>query len=124
VSGVFYGRAVADMSMALGNLAPPTLPLLIKYTIILIVFAVVGHIIVALARPSEADDMVDERDRVVIDKAGHWSGYILGFGVISGLFMYMFSYSGSVLFYTVFGSLMLAQFAEYVFQIVLYRWSV
>jgi len=121
VGGYVYFSAVNTMSAELGALAPPILPLIVGYTAILIVIAIVGHIIIAVIKPSDADDTVDERDRVVLDRAGHWSGYVMGFGVISALGCYLFMYDGNLLFYTVFASVMLAQFAEYVLQIVFYR---
>jgi len=75
--GYVYFSGVKAMSAELGALAPPNLPLLLGYTAILVVIAVVGHIIIAIIKPSDADDTVDERDRVVLDRAGHWSGYVV-----------------------------------------------
>jgi hypothetical protein len=38
--------------------------------------------------------------------------------------LYLFSYDGNLLFYCVFGSLMISQLVEYGLQIVLYRTTV
>lgn len=124
VCGAFYYQTVASMSAALGHLAPPILPTLVAYTIALIVIAVIGHILIAILSPDDANDAIDERDKKVINRAGHLSGYVLGAGVFVGLGLYLFTYDGNLMFYVVFGSLMLSQLAEYAVQIAMYRTSV
>ncbi|MEL6870972.1 MAG: hypothetical protein AAFO81_14320 [Pseudomonadota bacterium] len=123
-ASALYASAVNSLSGSIGQLAPPLLPGLVAYTVVIVVLSIIGHIAIALLKPSEASDVVDERDRIVLDRAGHWSGIVLGVGVITGLGFYLFGYNGDLLFYTVFGSLVLAQMAEYAFQIALYRLAV
>ena len=118
--GGFYYRVVASMSAG-GELAPPNIGLIGVYTVILVIVAVVGHILVAVLAPKDADAPLDERERKIFDRAGHLSGYIFGFGVVFSLGLYLFSYNGNLLFYGVFASLMVSQLAEYVFQIFLFR---
>ena len=66
-------------------------------------------------------DLHQERDKVIETKAGHWSGYVLGFGAVSGLIHYLAFSQGSMLFYMIFGSLVISQLIEYLMQILLYR---
>jgi len=121
LGGVFYGVVVTSLSAELGRLAPPNLPTVVVYTVILTVLAVVGHIVAAITAPKEASAPLDERERRITDRAGHLSSYFLGAGVLLALTVYLFSYDGNVLFYGVFASLMLSQLAEYVLQIFFYR---
>ncbi len=75
----------------------------------------------AILAPKEANAAADERERSIFDRAGHYSSYFMGAGVVMSLGAYMFVRSGDLLFYTVFASLMVGQIMEYVFQIVFYR---
>jgi uncharacterized membrane protein (DUF485 family) len=124
VGAIFYFVVVAAMSSAIGELAPPILPTVAVYTAILVVIAIVGHIVVAALAPRDASAPLDERERVIVARASHRSGYVLGAGVILSLGLYLFSYSGDLLFYGVFASLMLSQLVEYGMQIFLYRTTV
>jgi len=57
----------------------------------------------------------------VIDRAGHWSGYVLALGAVAGALHYWSNQDGHLLFHIVVAGLMLSQIAEYVFQIILFR---
>jgi hypothetical protein len=120
-TGIFYFSVVAAMSSAMGSLAPPNLPVLAFYTVLLTILAIIGHVAIAIFAPKDANAPTDERERRIFDRAAHWSGYTFGAGVILSLGLYLIFHDGNLLFYGVFGSLMLSQLAEYVFQIVLYR---
>lgn len=124
VGGVFYVKAVAALSAELGYLAPPNLPLLLVFTFTLIAIAVVGHIVIAATAPGEANAATDERERRIDDRAAHLSGYVLGTGIVLALGLYLFTYDGNVMFYIIFGSLLLSQLAEYAVQIKLHRTSI
>lgn len=119
-SAVYIG-VVAALSRELGGLAPPILPLVIVFTVFLTLVAIVGHLVIALLAPKEADAGLDERERLLVRIAGHRSGYVLATGVALALGAYLVSRDGDVLFYGVFASLVVAQLAEYAWQIVLYR---
>ncbi|MCG8418029.1 MAG: hypothetical protein MJE77_08825 [Proteobacteria bacterium] len=121
LGGLFYFGVVAWMSSQIGELAPPILPLVAVYTVILIIIAIVGHVVIAVFAPKDANTALDERERQIFDRAGHLSGYVVGVGVLLSLGLYLFSYSGNLLFYGVFASLMISQLAEYAIQIFLYR---
>ena len=124
LGGIFYFGVVARISAEIGRLVPPLLPLVAVYTAILVAVAIVGHIVIALMAPKEANAPLDERERQLTVRASHHSGLIFGGGVIVSLGLYLFSYNGDLLFYCVFGSLMISHLAEYGLQIVLYRTSV
>ena len=87
----------------------------------LVVIAVIGHIVIGILTPREANAAPDERERLIIARAGHFSGYVLGAGVLSALAGYLLTYDGNLLFYGTFASLMLAQLAEYLLQIAGFR---
>lgn len=117
----FYFKAVVEASAALGYLAPPNVPTLVSYAVILIVIAVVGHIVITVLAPDDANEATDERERRANDRAGHLSGYVLGIGVLLALGVYLFTYDGNVMFYVLFGSLMLSQLVEYGLLVLLLR---
>ena len=119
VSGLSYAGAVVNLSADLGQLAPPSIPLLIKFTVVLILISIVGHALIAALRPGEANDRLDEREKRVHDKAGNWSGIMLGFGVIAALVSYLALGNANLLFYGVFASFFVAQLAEYVLQLAM-----
>ncbi len=120
VTGLFYLNMVIGLSGPHG-LAPPFLPSLIVYTVALTAVAILGHIVIAVLSPKEASAELDERERSITYRASHWSGYILGGGVVFSLVWYLFSYDGNRFFYSVFASLVLSALAEYIIQVVLYR---
>ena len=121
IGGLFYFGLVVLISNGMGELAPPLFPLIVIYTIILIALAIVGHVVIAIMTPKEANAPLDERERQIQHRAGHWSGYVIGVGVIISLGSYLFTRNGDLLFYGVFASLMLSALVEYASQIMLYR---
>jgi hypothetical protein len=124
LGGIFYFGVVVRISAEIGHLVPPMLPLVAAYTVILVAVAIAGHIVIALMAPKEANAPLDERERQLTVRAGHHSGVVFGAGVLMSLGLYLFSYNGNLLFYCVFGSLMISQIVEYGLQIVLYRATV
>lgn len=124
LSGAFYFRVIESAAADFGQLAPPHLPVVIIGTIILVVVAVLGHIAIAVLTPDDANAPLDERENRIFDRAGHFSSYVSGAGIVLSLGLYLVTRSGDVLFYTVFGSLMLGQLAEYLIRIFLYRFVV
>lgn len=57
--------------------------LFIAAVVILVVFQVIFHIIIAASNLKDADQPNDERDRQFAMKAGNASGWVLGFGVLT-----------------------------------------
>ncbi len=123
IGGLFYYNAVPGLSYELGQLAPPLIGLVVVYTVVLVLIAVAGHILLALLTPTDASRSLDEREKTIMRRSSDISGYVLGFGVITSLGAYLVGYPGDVLFYSVFASLMIAQLVEYLCQIALYRFG-
>ena len=121
LGGAFYVEAVMGLSAALGELAPPVLPLVVVYTMVLVAVAIVGHVVAAVIAWRDAGAPADERDREIEKRASHLSSYVLGAGVVLALGVYLLNQQGDLLFYLVFASLMLSNLAEYALQIVFYR---
>jgi hypothetical protein len=86
--------------------------------------AIVGHIVIAALAPKDADVPVDERERHIFNRAGHYSSNVFGAGILLSLGIYLLSNNGDLLFYAVFASLMAGQIAEYILQILFYRTSI
>lgn len=122
--GLFYFHSVLSAWFEFGQLTPPVIPHILGYTGILVVVAIVGHIVAAALAPKDANASVDERERQIFVRAGHYSSYVFAVGVLISLGIYVVSGSGDLLFYTVFASLMVAQIVEYFFQILFYRTSI
>lgn len=112
------------MSAALGEIAPPLVPIIVVYIVVLTLIAIFGHAIVAALAPKEADAAIDERDRLIVFRAGSSSGVVLATGIVCAMGYYLVTYSGNALFHGVLASLMVAQLAEYLHQVVLYRTAV
>ncbi len=121
VTTALYTYFVILVSKEIGELVPPIFPGLIAYTVILVIIAVVGHILLAILSPKDANSGSDEREKLIFARAGAVSGFIFGFCVVISLGIYLFTYNGHLLFYTVFGSLILSQLFEYVAQIFYFR---
>ena len=123
-SGIFYFRVVLSIWSESGELVSPGIPQILTYTGFLVVLAIVGHIVAVASAPKEADAPVDERERQIFNRAGHYSSYVIAAGIVISLGLYVFSNNGDLLFYTVFASLLVGQIVEYLLQILLYQTSV
>ena len=121
VAGLLYARQMWEIGEALGRTPPPQMHTTIGYVILVVVASIISLSTLGAMTPREADAPADERERLVQHKAGNWSGYVLGFGVIAGMFHYIVNRDGDLFFHVVVGSLMLSQIVEYVFHIVLLR---
>lgn len=121
VAGLFYFGKVYALSQAIGATAPPIIGFVVAYVVLIVIASIVVMSPLAAAQPQAANAPADEREQVILDRAGNWSGYVLAFGVATGLFHFWAQRDGNMLFHIAFASLMLSQISEYLFQIVLYR---
>ena len=119
--GLFYINAVVSMARSLDAIPAPNVPLMVVTTVLLVIGAIIAHTVVAIASPEDANAPEDERDRLVLWRAGNVSGWVLGAGVFVGLWHFIFKSDGNLLFHILVGSLIVAQIAEYVCQIIYYR---
>lgn len=120
-AGLYYFSKVYGLSQHVGETAPPVFPFVIAYVILVTIASIITMSIIASSSGKDADAPPDEREKVIIDKAGHWSGYVLAIGIFGGLFHYWAHSDGNMLFHIAFASLMVSQIAEYILQIFLYR---
>ncbi len=120
VAGLNYLSLALHASRAMGGAAPP-IGFVAPYVLLVVVGSIVVQVILALLTLKEANAPADERERPLLDRAGHWSGYVLATGALGGLWHYMVHGDGALLFHLVVGALILSQIAEYAFQILLLR---
>lgn len=116
LAGLYYLNVVGE----LGAAAPP-LSVLIPYTVLVVVASVVAQVALAAWSPREANAPADERERPLLDRAGNWSGWVLGAGVMGALWHFIYHADGVLMFHLLIGSLIVSQIAEYVLQIILLR---
>ena len=112
--GAFYVKLVSSDGV------PPAAAAL-PFVVGTVVLSVVAQVLLAIASPREAASPADERERLAIDKAAHFSSYVLAVGVLIGLAVFMMSGDGSRMFHIVLTCLILSQIAEYGAQVFLFR---
>lgn len=121
-AGLFYLKLVLAASQPQGAAAAPA-GIFAAYTILVVIASVVAQVVLAVLSPREANAPADERERPLLQRAGHWSGTVLGFGAVASLLTFLARADGNLLFHMVMGSLIVSQVAEYAFQIALFRRS-
>ena len=119
--GLYYLNAVVSAAQTLDAVPAPSVPLIAVTTALLVVGAIIAHTVVAAVSPDDANAPEDERDRLVLWRAGNISGLVLGAGVFAGLWHFVFKSDGNLFFHILVGSLIVAQITEYVCQIIFYR---
>jgi hypothetical protein len=119
-AGLYYLNMAVAASRELGWSAPPV-AIFIPFTLLLVIGSIAVQTTLAILEPKEANAPADERERPLLDRAGHWSGVVLGTGAATALLHFFYYQDGVMLFHLVMGSLILSQTAEYAFQITLIR---
>jgi lysylphosphatidylglycerol synthetase-like protein (DUF2156 family) len=122
VAGLYYADLAYSASPA-GGSSLPSAAILAPYTIFVIVASVVAQTVMAIAAPKDANAPADERERPLLDRAGHWSGMLLAAGAVCALLWFLEHHDGVLLFHTIMASLIVSQIAEYALQVVLIRRS-
>jgi hypothetical protein len=122
VAGLYYLNLVVGTSREFGAVAPPV-GIFIAYTGLVVTGSVVAQVALAVSSPGEANAPADERERPLLQRAGNWSGIVLGFGALTSLLYFLVHGDGNLLFHMVLGSLIVSQVAEYALQITLLRRS-
>ena len=121
VSGAFYGLLVLNAAQALGSMPPPNGIGMGIAVIIIVAIAIFGHAVAALGNPADANAPEDERDRVVVWRAGNLSGVLLGVLCLLSIFAYAVIQSGHMMFHLIVAAMVISQFAEYALTIWYYR---
>jgi hypothetical protein len=93
-------------------------PLFIVAVVLLVAVLVVGHIVVAIA---SKPDGRDERDRLIEWRAESNSSWILGAGVIGAITGLVFAINTVWIAHLLLLSMLLAEVARFIFQLVYYR---
>ena len=121
ISGGLYLQGVLAASQALGGTAPPNIGLITFVTVVIIAFAIFGHVVAALSNLADANAPEDERDKRIAQRAGSISGLVLGFAVFVGIWHYVARPDGNLLFHILVMGLVVSQIAEYILSIWFYR---
>jgi hypothetical protein len=118
VAGLFYVRT------SLAYPGSPVQETVMPYVLLVVVLSVVAQVILALRSPKEASAPADERERLVIQKSGHWSGIVLVVGIVLAGGVYILAPDGNMLFHRIMFALIGAQLVQYAVQITLLRRAV
>ena len=83
--------------------------------------SIVGQIALAFIDRKSANRPADEREKTIQQRADAYSGILLGVLIVSSLMTYLVHQDGDLLFLMALLSLVVAQAAEYVVEIIGYR---
>ena len=100
---------------------PPAVSVFTRLTVGLIVLSIVGQIALALVDRKSANRSADEREKTIQQRADAYSGILLGVRIVASLMTYLVHQHGDLLFLMALLSLVVAQAAEYVVEIIGYR---
>ena len=100
---------------------PPAVSVFTRLTMGLIVLSIIGQIALALVDRKSANRPADEREKTIQQRADAYSGILLGVLIVASLMTYLVHQHGDLLFLMALLSLVVAQAAEYVVQIIGYR---
>lgn len=120
---VVYGAYFAILGLWLRSTPADEItyqPLLIVAVVPLTVLAASSHIVLALFNPKEANQY-DERDRQVTMRAERLGGYVLALGVFAGIVLAAFEVTWFWIANTLMLAWVLAEIADGVAKVVLYR---
>lgn len=82
---------------------------------------VVLEIALAIFFPKQSGAPPDEREQLIVARAGHWSGLVFLFGVLPALGHYAVHSDGNIMFNVIVLSLFASGIVEYGSQILLFR---
>lgn len=121
ISGSFYAWTVVALANVLEVIPPPNAGGIAIGVIIIVAIAIFGHAVAAIGNPADANAPEDERDRLVVWRAGNLSGLLLGVVCMLSLFAFAVFENGNLLFHMIVAGMVLSQLAEYVLIIWYYR---
>jgi len=116
-----YAATVIRLTLAAGQLAAPSGPMVAAFSVALALATGGGQALAAALAPADAAASIDERDRAIIGAAATFAGGVFASGVAVALGAYLFAPDGVRLFYLVFASWVLAQIGDHAARIALYR---
>lgn len=126
LAAFFYGHAVAYVShdqfetvpWQAMRVLPPVVFLFHIAVAVLVLFAIIGHIVIALLDRRTAED---ERDRQIALKGAHVGGIVLAVGVFFALWLAVVSTGNFWFTQILLGFWVLAQLTDYTVQLKLHR---
>ncbi|MGI9375468.1 MAG: hypothetical protein ACR2PC_05100 [Tsuneonella suprasediminis] len=118
LSGLLYFNTVS------ADPGAPVAVALVPYVLVVVVASVLVQVMLAITAPREANSAADERERLVADRAGRWSGTVLAVGVVLAGGAYLWMPNGNMLFHHAMFALIAAQLADYAGQVYLLRRTV
>lgn len=90
-------------------------------SIVTVMGVVVLEVALAIFFPRQSGAPPDERERLIVARAGHWAGLAFLFGVLPALGHYALHGNGNIMFHVIVLSLFVSGVAEYGSQIILFR---
>lgn len=121
MAGILLVTGLAYLWMVNATPGAPVQEMLVPYVFCLIVLSIGVQVFLALRSPREATLPADERERMILDKSGKWSGAILAIGVVLAGMAFVAVPNGNMLFHHILFALIIAQIANYALQIALLR---
>ncbi|PYE30867.1 hypothetical protein DFP83_11365 [Idiomarina fontislapidosi] len=100
---------------------PPAVSVFTRLTVGFIVLSIIGQIALALFDRKSANRPADEREKRIQQRADAYSGILLGVLIVTSLITYLAHQHGDLLFLMALLSLVVAQAAEYLVEIIGYR---
>lgn len=100
---------------------PYLMALMIPAVIAFTVIHAVGHAVIAVMKPKEANAAMDERERAIAARATIWGYNLLSFGIFLVITGSFFWWNSFVIVNALMFAFVLADSARYVAEIVLYR---
>lgn len=113
---VFYAQSLGEAGLS----APPNKLATIVATFALIVVVLLESAVAVFA-PRLSSGPPDERERLIVARAGHWAGLAFLFGVVPALGNYVVQRDGDIMFNVIVIALIISGLIEYGSQIVLFR---
>jgi hypothetical protein len=109
------------LAILIAGLDAPPQPAVLAAGSAAIAGAIALEILLSIFLPRQSCAAPDERERMILAHAGHWSGLVFLFGVLPALGHYAMHANGNVMFNVIVLSLCVAALVEYGAQIVLFR---
>jgi hypothetical protein len=106
--------------LRVGFAAPPN-KLAIMASALTVAGAIALEVALAIFFPQQAGAPPDERERLIVARAGHWAGLSFLFGVLPALGHYVVHGDGNIMFHVILLSLIASGVVEYGAQLVLFR---
>ena len=124
VYGVYFGHAMLNI---LSGGVPPeaalaaTNALMIVTVVAVVVLSIIAHILIAVLKPSEADDRRDERDRMIEMRGDQRGGFMLAVGVFGALALAMLGQPVWLVANAILASLVAGEVVKGVSKLIDYR---